>query len=150
MPEATPIYTATTREAIRETCRAAARKYGLDETLFLRQIKQESAFDPNAEDGDCKGLGQISLTFYPLSNHVYWPHGDWRNVEDNVNLAAYIMAGYLKAHDGNWLRALACYNAGPGYVGERLALYPKDWILWMPSNTVYYFDQILGGNVNDN
>lgn len=155
--ERQPAYTVTERDIIRETCRMAARKYGLDEKLFLRQIKQESAFNPLAESGSCKGLGQISLDFYPLSDEGYWPHGDWRNVEDNANLAAYIMAGYMKVYNGNILKALAAYNAGP--VTLALAMQraettdisgcPVSWLSYMPPVTLYYIDQIVGGGVGD-
>ena len=54
------------------------------------------------------------------------------NVSQSLSAGAHLMAGYLKAHNGSWAVALACYNAGTGAVQTALS-YGSDWIAHLPA-----------------
>lgn|SRR5262245_6594739 len=92
------------------TARAAARRYGLDEDLFERQIGAESGFNPSAHSpAGAVGIAQIM----PAT-----ARGWGVNPNDPVaslNAAAKNMASYVKKF-GSYENALRAYNAGPGNV----------------------------------
>ena len=111
---------------------AAARQFaiqhGLNPNVFVRQIRQESGFNPNARSpagavgiaqfmpGTAKGLGVN-------------PSNPMQALEG----AAKLMAQYVHQY-GNYRDALVAYNAGPGAVGGKL-----------PLETQAYVRNILGG-----
>jgi len=112
-----------------DLARRAAQKYGLDEGVFLRQIRQESGFNPHARSpAGAIGIAQIM----PAT-----ARGWGVNPNDPVaslNAAAKNMAGYVKKY-GSYRNALIAYNAGPGAVGRGS----------LPSETQNYIRTILGG-----
>jgi len=108
----------------------AANKYGIDPAIFLRQINQESGFNPSAHSsagaqgiaqfmpGTAKGLGVNPLD--PRSALFGAARLDARN---------------LHAYGGDWKLALAAYNAGGGNA-RRWQQIPE---------TRNYVNSILGG-----
>jgi hypothetical protein len=108
--------------------RRAAQRYGLDPNVFVRQIRQESGFNPNARSpAGAIGIAQIM----PAT-----ARGWGVNPNDPVaslNAAAKNMARYVKQY-GSYKNALVAYNAGPGRVGKSL-----------PAETRNYVSTILGG-----
>jgi len=92
--------------------RAAARRYGIDEELFLKQIHAESSFNPRATSPvGAMGLGQL-MPGTARALGVTDPY----DVKQNLDGAARYMAQQLKAFKGDYRLALAAYNAGPGNV----------------------------------
>ncbi|WP_295047150.1 lytic transglycosylase domain-containing protein [uncultured Paracoccus sp.] len=90
--------------------RAAARRYGIPEDLFLRLVQQESGWNPGARSHKgATGLAQLMPgTAAKLGVD---PHDPVQNLHGG---ARYLRMMYNQF--GNWRLALAAYNAGPGAV----------------------------------
>jgi N12 class adenine-specific DNA methylase len=88
--------------------RQAEKKYGLPQNLLARVIQQESNFDPQAiSSKGARGIAQIMPEHHPDVDP-----------DDPVQAIDYA-AGYLRQNAdrfGDWRKALAAYNAGPGNV----------------------------------
>ncbi len=92
--------------------RAAARRHGIPEDLFLRLVQQESGWNPNARSHKgAMGLAQLMPgTAAKLGVNP-------RDPIDNLNGGArYLRLMYNRY--GSWKLALAAYNAGPGAVDK--------------------------------
>lgn len=93
-----------------EMARAAARKHGVPEDLFLRLVNQESRFKPNARSH--KGaIGLAQLMPQTARQLGVDPHDPQDNLDGG---ARYLRMMYEEF--GSWRIALAAYNAGPGAV----------------------------------
>ncbi len=105
-----PVYRGRYKGVYTEMARAAARKAGVPEDLFLRLVNQESRFNPKAlSNKGAIGLAQLMPgTAKELGVN---PHDPVQNLEGG---ARYLMTQYRKF--GSWRLALAAYNAGPGAV----------------------------------
>ncbi len=110
----------------------AARRAGVPEKLFRKQIGQESGFNPdafNAASG-ATGIAQIVPRWHP--------DVDPRDPYASLDYAAKWMADLRRIY-GSWRAALAAYNWGPAHVakwdGRRETL---------PAETRHYLDVILG------
>jgi hypothetical protein len=105
-----------------------ARVYHLPTRYFLRQIKQESGFNPNARSpAGALGIAQIM----PGTARGWGVNP--MNPRQALKAAAHNMARYVRRY-GNYRNALIAYNAGPGRVGHSL-----------PAETRKYIAAILGG-----
>nr|WP_149756111.1 transglycosylase SLT domain-containing protein [Roseivivax sediminis] len=90
--------------------RAAARKHGIPEDLFLRLVQQESGWNPNAKSHKgALGLAQLMPQTARLLGVD--PHDPGQNLEGG---ARYLKTQFVKFR--SWRLALAAYNAGPGAV----------------------------------
>lgn len=88
--------------------RQIAERYGLDPEIFVRQITQESQWNPRAvSHAGAVGLGQIVPGYHPDAN-VWDPYA-------NLEYAARHMRRLLDKY-GRYDLALAAYNAGEGNV----------------------------------
>jgi soluble lytic murein transglycosylase-like protein len=110
--EATPKYRGSYKGAYLEVAKAAARKHGVPEDLFLRLVQQESGWNPGAvSHKGATGLAQLMPgTASKLGVDIDDPE---ENLEGG---ARYLRMMYDKF--GTWKLALAAYNAGPGAVEE--------------------------------
>jgi hypothetical protein len=114
---------------LRATARRAAQKYGLDPDVFLRQINQESGFNPTARSpAGALGVAQIM----PATARGWGV--DPLNPTQALDAAAKNMRRYVDQY-GSYKNALVAYNAGPGRVGGPL-----------PAETQNYIKIILGGH----
>lgn len=119
------------RDVYEPIARRSAIEAGIDPDVFVRQITQESGWDPNAESGaGALGLAQIVPRWHP--------DVDPRDPIASLDYAATWMAR-LHNQYGSYKVALAAYNWGPGNVagwnGQRDTL---------PDETRHYLDVILG------
>src|SRR5215467_6856607 len=91
--------------------RAAALQAGIDPDIFVRQIQQESGFNPTAKSGaGALGIAQFMPgTAAGLGVDPSDPYA-------SLDAAARMDAQHLKQYGGDWSRTLAAYNAGPGAV----------------------------------
>lgn len=82
-----------------------AIKHGINPTYFLRQINQESGFNPNARSGaGAVGIAQIVPHWHPGV--------DPTDPVASLDYAANWMSQLLKQHGGSWAQALSVYNSG--------------------------------------
>lgn len=114
-----------------------ADRYGLNHTLFRRQLYQESRFNPNAVSrAGAMGVGQIM----PKTANAYGV-ADLSALKDpffNIDLAGRIMKDNLKHAKGNHYAALAMYNGGTAAMKNYLKGNYKD----LPKETWNYIDII--------
>jgi soluble lytic murein transglycosylase-like protein len=100
-------YTGKYRGQYLQTARAAAKKHGVPEDLFLRLVQQESNWNATAKSH--KGaLGLAQLMPGTARALGVDPHDPKQNLEGG---ARYLAQQYRKF--GSWRLALAAYNAGP-------------------------------------
>ena len=95
-----------------EPAKAAARQHGIPEELFLRLVRQESGWNPQA----VSHKGAIGLAQLMPDTARYLrvdPHDPRQNLEGG---ARYLIEQYRRF--GSWRLALAAYNAGPEAVAN--------------------------------
>lgn len=126
-----PAYRGSYRGAYLEVAKAAARKYGVPEDLFLRLVQQESGWNPVAvSTKGATGLAQL------LPGTAALLGVDVADPEENLDGGArYLRMMFDKF--GTWELALAAYNAGPGAVEVHDGIPPFD-------ETESYVRAILG------
>lgn len=114
-----------------------AERYGLNNSLFRRQLYQESRFNPNAVSrAGAMGIGQIM----PKTAKAYGVT-DLSTLKDpffNIDLAGRIMKDNLKYAKGNQYAALAMYNGGTAAMKNYLKGNYKE----LPKETWNYIDTI--------
>ena len=130
-PKGIPTYRGSYKGEYLEVAKAAARKHGVPEDLFLRPVQQESGWNPVAvSTKGATGLAQLMPgTAEKLGVDIADP-------EENLHGGArYLRMMYDKF--GTWELALAAYNAGPGAVEEHDGIPPY-------AETENYVKAILG------
>jgi soluble lytic murein transglycosylase-like protein len=91
---------------------AAASKYGIDPAVLKGLIKQESGFDPNAgSSAGAQGLTQL-MPGTASSLGVTNLHDPAQSIDGG----AHYLKMQLDRFGGDYSKALAAYNAGPGAV----------------------------------
>lgn len=120
----------------------AARRAGIDVDRFLRQIGQESGWNPDAASpAGAVGIAQIVPRWHPGV--------DPTDPKASLDYAAGLMADYVRRF-GSYRKALAAYNAGSGFVGgymknDGTVVPPWDGTAQsLPIETVHYLNTILG------
>lgn len=115
-----------------ELAKAAARKHGVPEDLFLRLVQQESGWNHVAvSTKGATGLAQLMPGTAELLNV------DINDPAENLDGGAkYLRRMYDRF--GDWKLALAAYNAGPGAVEEHDGIPPY-------AETKDYVASIMGG-----
>jgi soluble lytic murein transglycosylase-like protein len=116
--EAVPAFRGSYRGEYLEVAKAAARKHGVPEDLFLRLVQQESGWNPGAVSvKGATGLAQLM----PGTADILGV--DINDPEANLDGGArYLKMMYDKF--GSWKLALAAYNAGPGAVEQHDGIPP--------------------------
>lgn len=114
-----------------EVARAAARKHGVPEDLFLRLVQQESGWNPGAvSHAGATGLAQLMPgTAARLGVDATNPH---QNLEGGARYLRMMFDRF-----GSWRLALAAYNAGPLAVEKHGGIPPY-------TETKNYVKAILG------
>lgn len=111
-PDILPTYRGNYVGPYLEMARAAARRHGVPEDLFLRLVQQESAFNPRAVSN--KGaIGLAQLMPGTAAMLGVNPRDPRQNLDGG---ARYLRAQYDRFR--TWRLALAAYNAGPEAVRE--------------------------------
>jgi hypothetical protein len=113
----------------RAAARRAARRAGLDPNIFVRQITQESGFDPNAHSP----AGALGIAQMMPATARGWGVNPLDPVPA-LNVAAKNMANYVRQY-GGYENALRAYNAGPGNIARSRGF----------AETNAYVKAILGG-----
>lgn len=115
--------------------RNIATQKGYDPDTFVRQIRQESNFNPNAHNkkSGADGIAQIIPRWHPSMA------GRTRDPIASLEYAASWNASLLKNYGGSYAKQLAAYNWGPGNVAQwdgRKAT--------LPGETIKYLDATIG------
>ncbi len=108
--------------------REAASAAGISPDAFQRQIQQESGFNPNAgSPAGAEGIAQFMPgTAASMGVNPYDP-------SSALPGAARLMAGLAAQFGGDYAKALAAYNAGPGAVQAAVAQGGGNWLSYMPA-----------------
>jgi soluble lytic murein transglycosylase-like protein len=108
------------KSQIIEMVRDAARRYGINEGIALRQIERESKFNPYAQSSaGAKGVAQ----FMPATARRF---GLSNPFDPRASLEAWgkYMSWLLKRYNGSYGLALAAYNSGEGNVDKHHGVPP--------------------------
>jgi soluble lytic murein transglycosylase-like protein len=126
-----PAYRGNYKGEYLEVAKAAARKNGVPEDLYLRLVQRESGWNPSALS--TKGATGLAQLMPDTAEHL---GVDINDAEENLDGGArYLRMMYDKF--GTWELALAAYNAGPAAVEEADGIPPFD-------ETQTYVKAILG------
>lgn len=127
------------RETYRNIARQAARYYGISPDLFVRQIQQESGFNPRAySPAGAEGIAQfMPATARSMGVNPWDP-------TSALYGGARLMAQSARQFGGNYAKALAAYNAGPGAVKRAVRLGGGNWLAYTPRETQNYVRIIMG------
>lgn len=119
--------------------RQAAISAGINPDYFVRQIQQESGFNPNATSpAGAVGIAQFMPgTAAGMGVNPYDP-------TQALYGAARMMANLSAEFGGNYAKALAAYNAGPGTVIAAVRAGGGNWLSLMPAETQHYVAIIMG------
>jgi soluble lytic murein transglycosylase-like protein len=107
--------------------------------LYVKQINQESGFNPNAYSS----AGAIGIAQIMKATADSWGVNPWEPVS-SLNVAAQHMYWYYAHYNNNYAKALAAYNAGTGTVDNAVYYYGSDWEQHMPYETQGYISAIMG------
>jgi soluble lytic murein transglycosylase-like protein len=115
-----------------DVAKAAARRHGVPEDLFLRLVQQESGWNPGAvSHKGATGLAQLM----PATARLVGVNID--DPRQNLDGGARYLR-MMKDRFGSWRLALAAYNAGPAAVEKHDGIPPY-------AETKGYVRAILGG-----
>jgi soluble lytic murein transglycosylase len=98
----------------------AALKYAIPSQVIFSQIRQESLFDSRiGSSAGAMGLMQIiPATGDFINNQIQWDvtyqTNDLLLPQTNIEMGSYYIDLQRDYFDGQWIPALAAYNAGPG------------------------------------
>lgn len=112
----------------------------------------ESAYDPFAySHGRASGLWQFTPpTAKDFGLHNNWWYDGRRDIEASTQAALDYLEKLHKRFDGDWLLALAAYNAGGGTVNKAIKRNRRQgkntdfWSLRLPKETQIYVPRLLG------
>ncbi len=152
-------YTDNPQYLARVSERATPYLYHVVETIEARHMPMElallpimeSAYDPYAySHGRAAGLWQIIPgTGRELGLTQDWWYDGRRDLRDSTEAALDYLARLGQRFDGDWLKALAAYNAGPGRISRAekrnraRGLSTDFWSLELPRETRAYVPRLL-------
>ncbi|HET8841030.1 MAG TPA: transglycosylase SLT domain-containing protein [Ktedonobacteraceae bacterium] len=116
----------------------AAIKYGISPVYFVRQITQESHFNPDAvSPSNAVGIAQF------LPSTAAGLGVDPLDPVSALNGAARLMSNYVQIY-GSYAKALAAYNAGSGSLQNAENACGMNWLSCLPGETQHYVYIITG------
>lgn len=119
--------------------RQDALKWGIPPDYYVRQIQQESHFDPNA----VSFAGAIGIAqFEPETAAEY--HFDPHDPVQSLDGGAHFMSDLDRYFGGDYRKALAGYNAGAGAVDNAVAACGNAWLSCLSGQTQAYVVIIAG------
>ena len=116
-----------------------ATAVGISPVYFVRQINQESGFNPYAvSPAGAEGIAQ----FEP-GTAAGMGINPWNPVQA-LQGAAKLMASYNRMYGGDYAKALAAYNGGTGTVQYAVNNCGASWLNCLPGETRHYIYVIMG------
>jgi soluble lytic murein transglycosylase len=115
---------------------ASAKRQGLEPSIVYAVMREESAFDPQAESiADAYGLMQLIVPTARVAAKGTSLPSDRRSLKRpsvNIELGCRTLSRFAGSFGGNVLLAVPAYNAGPGRVRDWLAKRPSsEFDLWV-------------------
>lgn len=124
-----------------EMARGHAIRAGIDPDRFLRQINQESGWNPKARSSaGAYGLSQAMPDTARQPGYGVRPLTDIDNPDEQLRFGADYQAAMIKANGGDTDRALAAYNFGQGNLD-------KHGMDNLPEETRNYINIINGNGI---
>ncbi|GCE08350.1 lytic transglycosylase domain-containing protein [Dictyobacter aurantiacus] len=122
-----------------DMARSAAIAAGINPDYFVRQINQESGFNPNV----VSPAGAIGIAqFMPATAAEMGINAS--DPQSALTGAARWMANLNRQFGGDYSKALAAYNAGPGAVQSAVNAGGGNWLAQLPAETQNYVRSIMG------
>jgi soluble lytic murein transglycosylase-like protein len=115
------------------TATTYATQAGINPTIFVKQIQQESGFNPNAQSP----AGALGIAQFMPGTAQSMNVNPWDPIAA-LKAAAYLDSANLQKYGGDYSKMLAAYNAGGGAVDRSVSLYGTNWLSHMPSETQNY------------
>jgi soluble lytic murein transglycosylase-like protein len=113
---------------------------GIPPNYFVRQINQESGFNPNA----VSPAGAVGIAQFLPSTAAGLGINPWDPLQ-SLQAAAHLMASYSNQYGGDYAMALAAYNAGTGTVQYAInTCGAANWMNCLPAETQNYIYTIMG------
>ena len=122
-----------------QMAKGAAQTHGINAVTFLRQIRAESNFDPQAKSQ----AGALGIAQLLPSTASFLRVNPWQP-QEALEGAARLMAQYHERYGGDDARALAAYNAGSGAMDQAQSRCGLTWFSCLPGETQRYIQTILG------
>ncbi len=125
-------------------------KEGLPIEIALLPIVESGYYPFSYSHGTAVGVWQ----FIPSTGRLYgldqdWWHEDRRHILNSTRAAARYLKDLSKMFNGDWMLAVAAYNAGPGRIQNALKINQKArkqtdyWSLDLPKETERYIPKLL-------
>ncbi len=121
-----------------------AQAEGISPETFSRQVNDESGFQPDiVSPAGAIGIAQI------MPDKAKELGIDPHDPIASLKAAAHLMATYLKRYGGDYAKALAAYEAGPGTVDRAIRLGGAQWATtkYLAASTCRYLHTILNEEV---
>jgi hypothetical protein len=113
---------------------------GIDPQTFVRQINQESGFNPKAKSP----AGALGIAQFEPGTAAGLGIDPWDPVA-SLRAAAQLMASYIRSYGGDVAMALAAYNGGTATLQSALdRCGVAGWQTCLPAETQKYIRAILG------
>ncbi len=116
-----------------------ASAVGIPATYFVRQIQQESGFNPNA----VSPAGAVGIAQFEPGTAAGLGINPWDPIQA-LKGAAKLMANYARQYGGDYAKALAAYNGGTGTVQYAVNNCGANWLNCLPGETRHYVYVIMG------
>lgn len=124
----------------------AAANHGVDPNFIKAQIQAESGGNANAiNNADVKVTGSPSVGIAQFQPETAAQYGVTNPKDPNQaipGMAAY-MGDLLKQFGGDYRKAAAAYNWGPGNLTEAISKYGDQWSNHIPASTQNYINKIF-------
>ena len=125
-------------------------KEGLPIEIALLPIVESAYYPFSYSHGTAVGVWQ----FIPSTGRLYgldqdWWHEDRRHILNSTRAAARYLKDLSKMFNGDWMLAVAAYNAGPGRIQNAVKINQKAgkqtdyWSLDLPKETERYIPKLL-------
>lgn len=134
-----------TRTQLEALARSTAVRIGIPPAGFLAQIRQESAWNPNAVNtsSGAMGLGQFMPATWAEWGQGKSPFDPAASLESAARYMKWIRQWLIgQGLDGSWDQALASYNWGIGNVRTAVGTYGDEWLEHTPAETRQYVYKI--------
>jgi hypothetical protein len=112
---------------------------GISPDYFVRQINEESGFNPNSVSPS----GAVGIAQFLPSTAAGLGINPWDPIQA-LRGAARLMANYAHKYGGDYAKALAAYNGGSGTVRYAITNCGANWLNCLPGETRHYIYVIMG------